>query len=161
MDKYSENCSPALREKIIRLKKLAIGQVAPDIVLPNPDGKMIPLSSLIGSNVVMVYFWASWCNGCEEENPNIAEIYNKYQDRGFAIYSVSLDSDKKEWLKAIEKHQFTWTNVCDLKEWESETVETYSVNKTPAIYLLNREGRIMSKNIRGKALEMKVREFFP
>ena len=83
-------------------------------------------------------------------------IYNKFKERGFDIYAVSLDSDKAEWLTAISKHKFTWTNVSDLSEWESEAVKTYNVNRTPAIYLLDKEGRIVAKNLRGKELEMNV-----
>ena len=106
----------------------------------------------------MVYFWASWCDGCEAENPNIVRLYNTFKERGFDIYAVSLDKDRSEWLKAIKKHEFTWTNVSDLREWESEAVETYNVNRTPTIYLLNTKGRIMAKNLRGKELEMKLNE---
>jgi thiol-disulfide isomerase/thioredoxin len=108
----------------------------------------------------MVYFWASWCEGCEAENPNIVRIYNKYKDRGLDIYAVSLDADKTEWLTAIKKYKFTWTNVSDLREWESEAVRVYNVNRTPAIYLLDKDGRIMAKNLRGKELEMKVEGAF-
>ncbi len=81
-----------------------------------------------------------------------------FHKRGFDIYAVALDSDKREWLKAIRKCQFTWTNVSDLNEWESEAVKAYNVNRTPTIYLLNSEGRIMAKNLRGKELEMKLKE---
>ncbi len=133
-----------------------MGQIAPEIVSKDPDANTIALSSLIGKDVLMIYFWASWCEGCEAENPNIVRLYNKFKERGFDIYAVSLDKDKAEWLKAIKEHEFTWTNVSDLREWESEAVKSYNVNRTPVIYLLNKEGRIMAKNLRGKELEMKV-----
>lgn len=135
-----------------------MGQIASEIVSNDTDGKTIALSTLIGKKVLMVYFWASWCEGCEAENPNVVRIYNKFKDRGFDIYAVSLDKDKAEWLKAIKKYQFTWTNVSDLSEWESEAVKTYNVNRTPGIYLLDKEGKIMAKNLRGKELEMKIEE---
>jgi peroxiredoxin len=160
MDTYEEGCGKPLSartvEKIKNINRLRVGQIAPEIVSKNPDGKTIALSTLIGKKVLMVYFWASWCEGCETENPNIIRIYNKFKERGFDIYAVSLDSDKTEWLTAISKHKFTWTNVSDLKEWESEAVKTYNVNRTPAIYLLDKEGRIVAKNLRGKELEMNV-----
>ncbi len=159
VDNYVDGCSAPLSEKTVRkvenIKRLRVGQIAPDIVSKDTKGNTINLS-LTGKNVLMVYFWASWCDGCEAENPNITRIYNKYKDRGFDIYAVSLDKDKSEWLKAIDRHKFTWTNVSDLREWESEVVRDYNVNKTPTIYLLNKEGRIMAKNLRGKELEMKV-----
>ncbi len=160
VDNYVEGCGKPLSvrtvEKIENIKRLRVGQIAPEIVSKDTDGKTIALTSLIGKGVLMVYFWASWCEGCEVENPNIVRLYNKFKERGLDIYAVALDSDKTEWLKAIKKYQFTWINVSDLREWESEAVKTYNVNRTPAIYLLNKEGRIMAKNLRGKELEMKV-----
>ncbi len=137
---------------------MRVGQIAPEIISQNPDGKTIALSSLIGKKVLMAYFWAPWCEACEAENPNIVKLYNTFHDKGFGIFAVALDSDKAEWLEAIKKHKFTWTNVSDLREWESETVEMYHVIRTPAIYLLNSEGRIMAKDLRGKELEMKLNE---
>lgn len=85
-------------------------------------------------------------------------MYNKFKDRGFGIYAVALDSDKTEWLKAIKNYQLTCTNVCDLKDWESKAAKTYNIRATPIIYLLNKEGRIMAKNLRGVELEMKIGE---
>ncbi len=160
VDNYVEGCGKPLSErtveKIENLKRLRVGQIAPEIVSKDTDGKTIALSTLIGKDVLMVYFWASWCEGCEAENPNIVRLYNKFKDRGLDIYAIALDKDKTEWLKAIKKHQFTWTNVSDLREWKSKAVEAYNVNKTPTIYLLNKEGRIMAKNLRGRELETKV-----
>ncbi|MCP4254067.1 MAG: redoxin domain-containing protein [Candidatus Scalindua sp.] len=162
VDNYVDGCSNPLTkrtaEKIEGIKRVRVGQIAPEIISQNFDGETIALSSLIGKGVLMVYFWASWCEGCEAENPNIVRIYNKYKDRGFDIYAVALDKDKAEWLKAIKKQKFTWTNVSDLKEWESEAVKTYNVSRTPGIYLLDKEGRIIAKNLRDKELEMKIEE---
>ncbi len=162
MDRYEEDCVRPLSartvEKIEGLKRLKVGQIAPEIISQNPDGETIALFSLLGKRVLMVYFWASWCKGCEAENPHIVRLYNTYHDKGFDIYAVALDSDKTAWLEAIKKYKFTWTNVSDLREWESEAVEVYHVNRTPTIYLLNSEGEIMAKNLRGKELEMKLGE---
>ncbi len=160
VNNYVDGCSKPLSErtveKIESLKRVRVGQIAPEIVSKDSDGKTIVLSSLIGKDVLMVYFWASWCDGCEAENPNIVKIYDKFKERGFDIYAVALDKDKAEWLKAIKKHGLTWTNVSDLQEWESEAVKAYNVNRTPGIYLLDKEGRIMAKNLRGRELEMKI-----
>jgi peroxiredoxin len=162
IDNYEKGCVKPLSartvDKIKNLKRLRVGQIAPEIVSQSPDGKAISLSSLIGKKVLMVYFWASWCKGCETENPNIVRLYNTFQDKGFDIYAVALDSDKTKWLEAIKKYKSTWTNVSDLRGWLSEAVETYNVNRTPAIYLLNKEGKIMAKKLRGKELEMKLNE---
>ena len=108
----------------------------------------------------MVYFWASWCDGCEAENPNIVSLYNKFKDKGLDVYAVSLDKNKDEWLKAIERHKFTWTNVSDLNKWESEAAKAYNVNATPTIYLLDKEGRIIAKNLRGRELGNEGKEAF-
>ena len=136
-----------------------MGHIAPEIVSKDPDGNMIALSTLIKKNkVLMLYFWASWCHVCEVENSNIMRLYNKFKDRGFGIYAVAFESDKVEWLMAIEEHQFTCTNVSDLKEWDSDVVDIYNVYGTPTIYILDSKGRILSKNLRGKALEMKLNE---
>ncbi len=163
VDNYIDGCSKPLTErtveKIADIKRLRVGQIAPDIVSKDTDGKTIALSALIGKDVLMVYFWASWCEGCEAENPNIVRLYNKFKERGLDIYAVALDKNKTEWLKAVEKHKFAWTNVSDLREWESEAVKAYNVNKTPTIYLLNKEGRIMAKNLRGRELEIKIEKF--
>ncbi len=162
VDNYVEGCRNPLTEstveKIEGLKRVRVGQIAPEIVSKDSDGKTIALSTLIGKDVLMVYFWASWCEGCEAENPNIVRIYNKYKERGFDIYAVSLDKDKAEWFKAIKRHGFPWTNVSDLREWESEAVKAYNVNRTPGIYLLDKKGIIRSKNLGGKELEMKIEE---
>ncbi len=162
MDTYEEGCGKPLSVKTTEmfkdLKRLRVGQIAPEMVSQSPDGEMVALSSLIGKKVLMIYFWASWCESCEAENPNIVRLYNMFHDKGFDIYAVALDSDKIEWIEAVKKHKFTWTNVSDLREWESQSVETYHVNRTPTIYLLDREGRIMAKNLRGKELEMKLNE---
>jgi peroxiredoxin len=161
VDNYVEGCGKPLSErtveKIEKFKRLRVGQIAPEIVSKDADGNTITLSSLIRKNdVLMVYFWAPWCEGCEAENPDIVRLYNKFKERGLDIYAVALDSDETKWLKAIKKHRFSWTNVSDLREWESEAVKAYNVNKTPTIYLLDKKGMIMAKNLRGRELEIKV-----
>ncbi len=161
VDNYVDGCSKLLTErtveKVERIKRLRVGQIAPEIVSKNADGETIALSTLTGKKMLMIYFWASWCAGCDGENPNILRLHNKYKDRGLNIYAVALESDKADWLKAIKKHQFRWTNVSDLIGWKSKAAKAYNVNSTPTIYLLDKEGRITAKNIRGSELENVVK----
>ena len=146
-------------EQVEQSKKLAIGQVAPEIALPNPDGEVVPLSSLRG-NYVLVDFWAKWCGPCRKENPNVVRMYNKYHDQGFEVYGVSLDRKREDWLQAIEQDGLHWTQVSDLKYWNSEAARIYNINAIPFALLLDPEGRIIGKNLRGKALENKLEEIF-
>ncbi|MCP5006119.1 MAG: AhpC/TSA family protein [Planctomycetes bacterium] len=160
IDNYADGCSTPLsigtEEKIENIKRLRVGKIAPNIVSNGPDGKPVALSSMAGKGVLMVYFWASWCGGCEAENPNIVRLYNEFHNKGFDVYAVALDKKRAEWLEAIDRFKFTWTNVSDLNEWHSGAAETYLVDSTPTIYLINREGRIAAKNLRGKELKKKL-----
>lgn len=139
---------------------LAIGAVAPDLEYANPDGKMMKLSDLRGK-VVLIDFWASWCRPCRNENPHVVKMYHKYHDKGFDVYSVSLDRDKNSWVKAIESDKLVWENhVSDLKYWSSDGAKKYQVSSIPSTFLLDREGRIIGKNLRGDALTQKLKEIF-
>jgi len=140
-----------------RMRGVMVGSEAPDITLNNPQGKVVSLSSLRGK-YVLIDFWASWCGPCRMENPNVVRMYNKYKDKGFEIYSVSLDRDKDPWLKAIEKDGLTWTHVSDLKYWQSAAAQQYGVTAIPATFLLDKEGKIIAKNLRGESLERKLDE---
>jgi len=136
---------------------LEIGNIAPEINLPDSDGYMIPLSSLRGK-VVLIDFWASWCAPCIKEIPNLVNIYNEYKDEkfsvgdGFTIYGVSLDKDRKQWTNAIAKHNLLWTNVSDLNFWKSEGAKIYNVRAIQACFLIDGNGIIIAKNLRGKNL---------
>ena len=141
------------------MKKLAIGEIAPDIRLPNPDGEMVSLSSLRG-NYVLVDFWAKWCRPCRMENPNVVRMYNKFNDRGFEVFGVSLDRNRQDWLQAIEQDGLNWTQVSDLKYWQSDAAKLYNISAIPFALLLDPEGRIIGKNLRGKQLENKLEEIF-
>ncbi|QSE96693.1 TlpA disulfide reductase family protein [Fulvivirga lutea] len=146
-------------EEVEASKQLAIGMVAPEIALPNPEGEVVPLSSLRGK-YVLVDFWAKWCGPCRKENPNVVRMYNKYNDQGFEVYGVSLDRKKEDWLQAIEQDGLHWTQVSDLKYWNSEAAKTYNIKAIPFALLLDPEGRIIGKNLRGRALEQKLEEIF-
>jgi peroxiredoxin len=141
------------------MKITAIGQPAPEIALPNPDGEIVKLSSLRG-NYVLVDFWAKWCGPCRAENPNIVRVYNKYKDHGFTVFGVSLDRNREDWLQAIRDDNLTWTHVSDLKYWQSEAARTYNINAIPFSILLDPNGVIIAKNLRGAALERKMAEIF-
>ncbi len=139
-------------------KKTAVGSVPPDITLPTPDGKTLSLSSLKGK-VVLLDFWASWCGPCRRENPNVVNVYNKYKDKGFTVFSVSLDKSADPWKAAITADGLIWPNhVSDLKGWGSVAAASYGINSIPRAYLLDKEGRIVATNLRGEQLEQKVQE---
>ena len=140
-----------------RLKGISVGDMAPDFTLNNPEGQDVTLSSLRGK-YVLIDFWASWCGPCRMENPNVVKLYNKYKDKGFAIYGVSLDKDKAAWLAAIKKDNLTWTHGSDLKFWNSAVAQTYGVSAIPATFLLDKEGKVIAKNLRGASLEAKISE---
>ncbi len=134
-----------------------IGDLAPEIELPNPNGDTITLSSLRGE-VVLLDFWAGWCGPCRRENPVVVETYNNYKSKrftigkGFNVYGVSLDKSKQTWLDAIKKDNLTWAQVSDLLYWQSPYVRLYNVRGIPANFLLDKNGIIIAKNLRGERL---------
>ena len=135
-----------------------IGDTAPDIKLSNPSGKTVALSSYKGK-IVLIDFWASWCGPCRHENPNVVKAYQKYKDKGFTIYSVSLDDNKEKWMQAIQKDGLVWdSHVSDLKGWQSGAAQLYQVKGIPATFLIGRDGKVVGTNLRGESLEAKLAE---
>jgi len=154
--------APVLQEFYVQVEnigKLGIGMPAPEITLPNTEGKMVSLSSLRGK-YVLIDFWAAWCRPCRIENPNVVKLYAKYQSRGFEIFGVSLDRTREAWIKAIRDDGLTWPQVSDLKYWESEVTQIYNIRGIPLTYLVDPDGIIIGKNLRGPLLEKKLEEIF-
>jgi len=143
---------------------LNIGQTAPEISLPDVNGDTISLSSLRGK-VVLIDFWASWCNPCRKENPNVVRAYRKYGEKkftvgnGFTVYGVSLDKAADAWKAAIDKDSLSWVNVSDLKYWSSVAAAAYSISSIPSNILIDKNGVILARNLRGPALEETLEKF--
>jgi thiol-disulfide isomerase/thioredoxin len=133
-------------------------QTAPEIALKNPEGKIMKLSSLRGK-IVLIDFWASWCGPCRKENPNVVAVYNKYKDKGFTVFSVSLDKDAEAWKRAIKADGLSWpTHVSDLLQWDSPMPQLYGFQGIPYTVLIDKQGKIIGTNLRGPALEQKLKE---
>jgi peroxiredoxin len=144
-------------DNVKKLKKVAVGNMAPNFSLANPNGEEVSLESLKGK-YVLIDFWASWCGPCRQENPNVVRMYNKYKDKNFEILGVSLDNDRNKWTQAIDKDGLIWKHVSDLKGWESNAASLYNVSAIPATFLLDKDGKIIAKNLRGAELEQKLKE---
>jgi len=147
-----------LNDMATAMKAVAVGQKAPDFTMNDVDGNPVSLSSKIGSKLLLVDFWAGWCNPCRQENPNLVKIYNQFHKKGFDIFGVSLDQQKQNWVKAIADDKLTWTHVSDLQYWNNAAARLYSVRAIPANFLLDETGTIIARNLRGDALLNKVNE---
>ncbi|MEW6467922.1 MAG: TlpA disulfide reductase family protein [Bacteroidota bacterium] len=142
------------------MAKWGPGAVAPDFTVQDENGKNISLSSFKGK-VVLLDFWASWCGPCRKENPNLVAAYEKYHKRGLEIFGVSLDREKAKWLQAVKQDNLTWKHGSELKEWQSSFVPLYEIQAIPMSFLIDAEGKIIAKNLRGPDLEKKLAEIFP
>ena len=149
-----------LEKKLEREKLISTGSFAPEIALPTPEGDTIRLSSA-RDNIVLLDIWAAWCKPCRDENPNLVANYKKYHDMGFEIFQVSLDQTRDQWLKGIEDDKLgEWIHVSDLKYWNSVVVQAYYIEGIPTNFLLDKEGKIIARNLRGEALSNKLKEIF-
>ena len=147
----------AFSEQLEIAKKTGIGKMAMDFTQEDTSGVPVSLSSLRGK-YVLVDFWASWCGPCRVENPNVVKVFNQYKDRGFTVLGVSLDREgaKDKWMKAIHDDNLTWTHVSDLKFWNNAVAQQYGIKAIPMNLLIDPQGKIIAKNLRGPALEEKV-----
>jgi peroxiredoxin len=145
-------------EKIILENKVgSVGSVAPDFSQADTSGNMISLTSFRGK-YVLVDFWASWCGPCRMENPNVVDAFTKYKDKNFTVLGVSLDRSKDAWLQAIYQDQLYWTHVSDLKFWSNDVARMYKISSIPQNFLLDPEGKIIAKNLRGPELLSRLEE---
>ncbi|MBE9469511.1 MAG: AhpC/TSA family protein [Bacteroidetes bacterium] len=159
LNSFVEKTKMQIKKEQTNAKNFGIGSVPPDIALPTPKGDTISLYSLRGE-YVLLDFWAAWCNPCRMENPNLVANYKKFHHKGFEIFQVSLDRKKDDWVKAIRDDRLTWHHVSDLKFWKSSAAQLYKIQSIPASYLLDKEGKIIGKNLRGPALEQKLNKLF-
>ena len=146
-----------LNKMINSARKADVGGLAPNFSAPTPTGELLALNDMLGKYTI-IDFWASWCKPCRRENPNVVRVYKQYHKKGLNIISVSLDKagQKNRWLKAIEDDKMDWHHVSNLRGWSDPIAQTYNVRSIPATFLLDEEGNIIAKNLRGNALDAKI-----
>ena len=148
-----------LKDHIDILDKVDIGKGFTEFQLPTPEGDLLSLSDLAGRNYMLIDFWASWCGPCRRENPNVVALYNDFKDKGFDILGVSFDTNRENWLKAIEDDKLIWHQVSDLRGWASAAGKLYGINSIPHTILLDPDGVIIAKNLSTEELREKLTEF--
>ena len=148
-----------LKEQIVKLKKVAVGQIAPDFTQNDVNGTPVKFSDIYSQNdLTLLDFWAAWCSPCRAENPNVVAVYNEFNTKGFTVFGVSLDREKEDWLKAIADDKLAWTQVSDLAYWKNEAAQMYAIQSIPSSLLVDRTGKIIAKNKRGDELRAFVAE---
>lgn len=160
-----KSASPEFREAFEKImnpaasQKSFIGQKYIDVTGTTPNGKTVSLSDYVGKNkVVLIDFWASWCGPCRAEMPNVVEAYAKYKSKGFEIVGISLDEDKEAWTQGIKDMNMTWTQISDLKGWQSELSAPYGIVSIPFTLLVDQDGVVIAENLRGTELDGKLEE---
>lgn len=164
-DSYSEGCELPIKsetEKLLnKLKLISNGTPAPELLINDINYQPVSLRNTLKGKLGMVYFWASTCPHCMEHTPQVYEVYKKYKSKGLEVYSVSLDNDYSAWLKAIQDMKIEWINVSELKGWNSECINTYALERTPTIFLVDKAGNILDKNFPPSELEEKLSKYLP
>ncbi len=146
-----------IKKLIEDAKSTEIGSIAPEFSGPNPNGDLLALNDVKGK-LTLIDFWAAWCKPCRMENPNVVAVYNKYKDKGLSVVGVSLDKSKEDWLKAIEADGLEWNHISNIQYFQDPIAKLYNINAIPAAFLLDENGVIVAKDLRGDALEQKVAE---
>jgi len=146
-----------LKENIAKMSKTDVGAKAESFKAPTPNGETLSLEDAMGK-LTLIDFWASWCKPCRLENPNVVSVYNDYKDKGFNIISISLDKNKRNWEKAIKDDNMDWYHISNLKYWSEPIAKSWGVRSIPATFLIDEDGIIVAKNLRGSALRNKVDE---
>jgi Peroxiredoxin len=143
-----------LNDRLVKLKTVAVGQIAPDFTMATADGTPVKLSDVYSKNqYTLIDFWASWCGPCRGENPNVVATFAEYKSKGLGIIGVSLDRDKAKWEKAIADDKLEWTQISDLKGWQNEAAALYAVNSIPSNLLVDKTGKIVARNLREEKLK--------
>ena len=149
-----------LTDRVATLKRVAVGQPFLDFEMVDPEGNTVSVASVAKDKYLLVDFWAAWCRPCRAENPNVVVAYNKYHDKGFDVLGVSFDEEHDKWIAAIQQDGLTWHHISDLKGWGSAAGKLYGIQSIPQNILINPEGIIIEKNLRGEALQKKLAELF-
>ncbi len=148
-----------IAEQLENLKSTEVGAIAPDFSAPTPTGDVLALSDVTNNaKLTLVDFWAAWCRPCRAENPNIVSVYKKYHEKGFDVLGVSLDNKAEHWTNAIESDGLAWNHISNLQRFQDPIARLYNINAIPAAFLLDENGVIVARDLRGPALEQKVAE---